>query len=173
MKNLYNISSDEKKRILMLHEQIKSPLDAYKLPTPDFKKSNVNLDFNKKPADVKNNEANVAFDKWYNESMGLSSFKTLINNNNGNGIMDIVNYEFKDKPEYIPKFKELLVAKHSTLKFDVVPSVGGNVIKPGVYSKEVEDLQKKLNEKFTANLVVDGKWGPKTSGAVIKFIPAT
>lgn len=173
MKNLYNISSEEKNRILMLHEQTNTALDKYKLPTSDkFNNPKLDLDFKKQPTDTKNAEIMTAFDKWYKDNSSNTVLQGLINKNDGKGIIDILNYDFKDKPNYIPVIKQLLVGKHPNLKFDEQP-VPGNIIKPGVYSKEVEDLQKKLNEKFKANLVVDGKWGPLTSAAVIKYVPAT
>lgn len=33
----------------------------------------------------------------------------------------------------------------------------------------VEDLQVELNRKYDAGLIVDGKWGPKTHSAYIKY----
>lgn len=179
MKNLYNISSEEKNRILMLHEQTNTALDKNKLPTSDkFNKPKLDLDFKKQPTDTKNAEIITAFDKWYKDNLSNTVLQGLINKNDAKGITDILNYDFKAKPNYIPVIKQLLVGKHPNLKFDeqpaaVTPPVVGNVIKPGIYSKEVEELQKKLNEKFKANLVVDGKWGPITSAAVIKYVPAT
>ena len=47
-------------------------------------------------------------------------------------------------------------------------------IQPGVFNQKVMDLQKKLNEKYKSGLILDGKWGPKTSlvvANVLKGLP--
>ena len=43
-------------------------------------------------------------------------------------------------------------------------------IQPGVFNQKVLDLQKKLNEKYKSGLILDGKWGPKTSLAVANVL---
>jgi len=140
MKNQFIIAESERERILSLHQQstkkqylnvLSEQEQFYKgsdgkvgklvgpqvLPAGATKISQQEYDTAMK-TQQKPDEVSAAFEKWYNESMGLSTFKSLITNNNANGIMEILNYNFKDKPDYITKFKELLVAKHPTLKFN-------------------------------------------------------
>ena len=173
---MFNIDNDEKQRILSLHENstrqqylnliveqekyykgsdgkvgmLQSgqalPAGATEITKPDYDTA---MKTQQKPDDV-----SVAFEKWYNESMGLSTFKTLITNNDSNGIMEILNYNFKDKPDYITKFKELLVAKHPTLKFNEQPN---------------STWLKATGDKTYEYLKKDNKWFTRRVGTTKEF----
>jgi hypothetical protein len=173
---MFNIDNDEKQRILSLHENstrkqylnlIVEQEQFYKgsdgkvgklvgpqvLPAGATKITQQEYDTAMK-TQQKPDDASAAFEKWYNESMGLSTFKTLITNNNANGIMEILNYNFKDKPDYITKFKELLVAKHPTLKFNEQPN---------------NTWLKYLNDKTYEYLKKDNKWFARRVGTTKEF----
>ena len=50
--------------------------------------------------------------------------------------------------------------------FPLRPKSGSYTASTGSYGKQIAELQKMCNEKYGTNLVVDGKFGPKTVKAI-------
>lgn len=55
--------------------------------------------------------------------------------------------------------------------FPLRPKSGSYTTSTGSYGKQIAELQKMCNEKYGTNLVVDGKFGPKTEKAFEEKFP--
>ena len=183
MKNRFYITEEDKKNILNQHknyvnEQALNNLTPGKtnmsLPTSSNKLNVVN----KVPqfqVDPKVQELINTANKFVADNPKLLTFAVA-------DIENYLNYSFKDNPAVIPYAKAAFTSKNPKLIFpdasqQVQPSVAKpsqevkiENIQPGVFNQKVQDLQKKLNEKFKSGLIEDGKWGPKTSSAVAKAL---
>jgi hypothetical protein len=165
MRNRFIISETEKKRILDLHEQTQStgvtsltPNDIVTTLT-----AMVSADPTMAAFGVKANEL-ISTNKIFGPSTDLSKLTV-------DDILKLLQPYVTSNPQIVELIKKAINSLNPKLIFPGIKPVASapattQPIQLGVFNQKVQTIQKTLKEKYQKNLVVDGKWGPKTAAAL-------